>query len=139
MLAQPNKGAIYNMEGFGADGARQLGMALYGSTKTALRYFTKSLAEETRDSGMIIGTTSPGIVVTELLTSVYANGDPDLWKSKKWLFNLIADPVEVVAPWLAKRILDNKATGAHLAWMTVLKGALRVLQPRYWRRNLFPE
>jgi len=80
MLEQPNRGAIYNMEGFGSDGARQLGMALYGSTKTALRYFTKSLADETRESGVIIGTTSPGIVVTELLTSVYAKGDPELWK-----------------------------------------------------------
>lgn len=139
MLEQPARGAIYNMEGFGADGARQLGMALYGSTKTALRYFTRSLAEEARGSGVIIGTTSPGIVVTELLTSVYAKGDPELWKSKKWLFNFIADPVDVVAPWLARRILENKTTGAHLAWMTVLRGALRVLQPRYWRRNLFPE
>jgi NAD(P)-dependent dehydrogenase (short-subunit alcohol dehydrogenase family) len=139
MLEQPTRGAIYNMEGFGADGARQLGMALYGSTKTAIRYFTRSLADETRDSGVIVGTTSPGIVVTELLTSVYAKGDPELWKSKKWLFNFIADPVDVVAPWLAKQILENRISGAHLAWMTVLKVALRALQPASWRRNLFPE
>ncbi|MBX3226196.1 MAG: SDR family oxidoreductase [Labilithrix sp.] len=131
------RGAVYNMEGFGADGARQRGMALYGSTKTALRYFTRSLVDETRDSGVVVGTTSPGIVVTELLTGVYERGEPELWRSKRRLFNFIADPVETVAPWLARRILDNTRPGAHLAWMTVLKGALRFFRPKYWRRDLF--
>lgn len=131
------RGAIYNMEGFGADGARQRGMALYGSTKTALRYFTRSLVDETRDSGVVIGTASPGVVVTDLLVSVYEQGDPALWRSQRRLFNFIADPVDVVAPWLARRLIENDRPGAHLAWMTVLKGALRFLQPKYWRRDLF--
>jgi len=138
-MLKRGKGAIYNMEGFGADGARQRGMALYGATKTALRYFTKSLADETRDTPVIVGTASPGIVVTDLLVSVYEQGDADLWKSKRWLFNIIADPVEVVAPWLARRLLENDRQGAHLAWMTVLKGALRFFNPHYHRRNLFGE
>ncbi len=136
MLAQ-GRGAIYNMEGFGSDGARQRGMALYGSTKRAVRYFTRSLVAETRGSGVIVATVSPGIVVTELLISVYEEGDPALWHSQRRLFNFIADPVEVVAPWLAGRLLDNRRSGAHIAWMTVLKGALRFLNPRYYRRDLF--
>jgi hypothetical protein len=86
---------------------------------------------------VIVGTASPGIVVTDLLVSVYEGGDADLWRSKRWLFNFIADPVDVVAPWLARRLLENERSGAHLAWMTVLKGALRFLNPRYHRRDLF--
>ena len=35
-------GALYNMEGFGSDGARQLGMSTYGATKCGVRYFTRS-------------------------------------------------------------------------------------------------
>lgn len=139
-MKSQGSGAIYNMEGFGADGARQVGMAIYGSTKTALRYFTKSLVDETRGAGIVIGTASPGIVVTDLLVSVYRDGDAALWKKQRWLFNFIADPVEIVAPWLAGRLLTNareKRSGAHIAWMTVLKGALRFLQPRYWKRELF--
>jgi NAD(P)-dependent dehydrogenase (short-subunit alcohol dehydrogenase family) len=136
MLLQ-GRGAIYNMEGFGADGARQRGMALYGSTKRALRYFTHSLVDETRGSGVIVGTASPGIVVTDLLVSVYEQGDADLWRSQRRLFNFIADPVDVVAPWLARRLLENRRSGAHLAWMTLWKGALRFLTPRYYRRRLF--
>ncbi len=136
MLKQ-GSGAIYNMEGFGADGARQRGMAVYGSTKRALRYFTRSLVDETRGTGVIVGTASPGIVVTDLLVSVYEQGEPELWRSQRRLFNFIADPVEVVAPWLARRLLENDRTGAHLAWMTVWKGALRFLHPAYWRRDLF--
>ena len=136
MLKQ-GSGALYNMEGFGADGARQRGMAIYGSTKRALRYFTRSLVDETRGRGVVVGTASPGVVVTDLLVSVYEQGDPALWRSQRRLFNFIADPVDVVAPWLARRLLENRRTGAHLAWMTLLKGALRFLTPRYYRRDLF--
>lgn len=136
MLAR-GKGALYNMEGYGADGARRRGMALYGSTKRALRHFTHSLVDETRGSGVVVGTTSPGIVVTDLLLSVYEQGDPESWRSQRRLFNFIADPVDVVAPWLARRILENDRPGAHLAWMTVMKGALRFFHPGYWRRDLF--
>jgi NAD(P)-dependent dehydrogenase (short-subunit alcohol dehydrogenase family) len=136
-MMKRGRGAIYNMEGFGSDGARQRGMSIYGSTKSALRYFTRSLIDETRGSGIIVGTASPGIVVTDLLVSVYEEGDPALWRSQRRLFNFIADPVEVVAPWLARRLLENRRSGAHLAWMNVLKGALRFLSPRYHRRNLF--
>jgi NAD(P)-dependent dehydrogenase (short-subunit alcohol dehydrogenase family) len=136
-MLEQGRGALYNMEGFGADGARQRGMAIYGATKTALRYFTRSLVDETRGSGIVVGTASPGIVVTDLLVSVYEQGDRALWEKQRWLFNFIADPVDVVAPWLARRLLENTRPGAHLAWMTLLKGALRFLQPHYWRRDLF--
>jgi NAD(P)-dependent dehydrogenase (short-subunit alcohol dehydrogenase family) len=131
------RGHIYNMEGFGSDGATQVGMAIYGSTKHAIRYFTRSLVRETRGSPVKIGSLSPGIVVTELLLDVYRQGDPALFQRKRRLFNLIADPVEVVAPWLAERVLADPRHGAHLAWMTIPKAVLRALNPAYHRRDLF--
>jgi NAD(P)-dependent dehydrogenase (short-subunit alcohol dehydrogenase family) len=130
-------GTFFTMEGFGSDGAVQPGMALYGSTKRAIRYLTKSLAREARGTPVRVCSLSPGIVVTDLLVSVYAQGRPENWARQRWLFNLIADRVEDVAPWLARRILDNPKNGAHLAWMTVPKAVLRVFQPRYHRRDLF--
>jgi NAD(P)-dependent dehydrogenase (short-subunit alcohol dehydrogenase family) len=91
-MLRRGRGAVYNMEGYGADGARRVGMALYGSSKSALRYFTRSVAGEVRSTGVQVCTLSPGIVVTELLTSVYAAGDPENWRKQRWLFNFIADP-----------------------------------------------
>ena len=79
----------------------------------------------------------PGVVPTELLRSVYAQGDPARWRRQRWLFKFIADPVEVVCPWLVERVLTNRRPGRRIAWMTVMKAALRFFLPRYHRRDLF--
>ena len=130
-------GALYNMEGFGSDGSRQPGMALYGSTKTALRYLTRSVADELAGSPVIVARLSPGVVVTELLVQVYRDGDPAKWRRTRWLFKFIADPVEPVAAWLADAVLTNRRSGVLLAYMTVLRAIGRALRPSYHRRDLF--
>jgi NAD(P)-dependent dehydrogenase (short-subunit alcohol dehydrogenase family) len=137
-MRRQGKGALYNMEGYGSDGSRARGMSVYGSTKVAVRYLTRSLAAEMRGTGVQVCALSPGVVVTELLVSVYAEGDPDLWKRQRWLFKFIADPVEVVCPWLADAVLANRRTDARLAWMTIPKAIGRFFLPRYHRRDLFP-
>jgi short-subunit dehydrogenase len=136
MTAQGH-GLVLNMEGFGSDGSTQPGMAIYGASKRAIRYFTRSLVEETRGGPVKVGSLSPGIVVTDLLVDVYRRGDPSNWRRKRWLFELIADPVEVVAPWLVERILAGPRHGQHIAWMTVAKAVLRAFDPRYLRRDPF--
>lgn len=131
-------GALYNMEGFGSDGARQLGMSTYGATKCGVRYFTRSLAEELRDTPLLVCTLSPGVVVTDLLVDVYRKGDPALHARAKRLFQFIADTPEVVGDFLAKAVLENRRTDVRLAWMTVPKAILRFFQPKYHTRKIFP-
>lgn len=130
-------GALYNMEGFGSDGSRQPGMALYGATKYGLRYLTLSMAEEHKKSPIVIALLSPGVVVTDLVISVYEHGDPANWDRMHWLFKFVADPPEVVCPWLVDCILTNKKTGVRLAWITIPKVIFRMLNPYYHRRDLF--
>ena len=77
------------------------------------------------------------LVVTDLLVDVYKRGKPENWAKQKRLFELIADPVEDVAPWLVERVLAGPKHGEHVAWMTVPKAILRAFRPKYWRRNLF--
>lgn len=132
-------GAIYNMEGFGSDGARQAGMSTYGATKVAVRYLTRSLAEECANGPIIVGALSPGVVITDLLLRVYAEGTPENWTKAKRIFQFIADRTENVAPWLVDAVLTNEKNGVRLAWMTVPKAILRFFQPYYHRRKLFPE
>jgi len=136
-MREQGHGHVYTMEGFGSDGATQRGMSVYGATKRAIRYLTRSVVRETRGGPVKVGSLSPGVVVTDLLLRVYREGDPDNWRRQRWLFKFIADPVEPVAAWMARRILASPRHGAHLAWMTVPKAALRVLDPRYHRRDLF--
>ncbi|MFO0667542.1 MAG: SDR family oxidoreductase [Polyangiaceae bacterium] len=132
-------GALYNMEGFGSDGSRQPGMSTYGATKAAVRYLTKSLADECKGTPVIVGALSPGVVVTDLLLRVYAEGDPENWTRARRIFQFIADRTDVVAPFLADAVLSNTKNGARLAWMTVPKAVLRFLKPSYHRRKLLPE
>ncbi len=130
------RGAIYTMEGFGSDGASQRGMALYGSTKRGLAYFTKAIADELAGTKVIIGSLGPGVVLTDLLMDVYEKGEPALWERAKFWFNFIADPPEVVAAWLADRVIENRANGAVFRWMTMAKALSRLVQPKYHRRDL---
>ncbi|MDP3277855.1 MAG: SDR family NAD(P)-dependent oxidoreductase [Deltaproteobacteria bacterium] len=135
MIAQGH-GALYTMEGFGSDGAKQRGMSVYGSSKYAIRYLTQSLTRELKDSGVIVGSLGPGVVLTELLVNAYEQGDPALWARAKWWFRFIADPAETVASWLTERVLANRVHGRHFAYMTLRKAMLRLAQPRYHRRAL---
>jgi NAD(P)-dependent dehydrogenase (short-subunit alcohol dehydrogenase family) len=130
-------GHVFTMEGYGSDGSIQHGMSIYGATKTAIRYFTRSVVSETRGGAVKVGSLSPGIVITDLLLDVYRRGSPENWKRQRWLFELIADPVEDVAPWLVERVLAGPKHGEHVAWMTVARAIMRAFQPKYYRRKLF--
>jgi len=135
MLAQ-GFGAIYNMEGMGSDGRKHAGLTLYGTSKYAIHYFTESLAIEARQTPVIVGALSPGMVITDLITDRY-EGRPDELERAKKIFNIIADKVENVTPWLADRILTNQKNGAILAYSSSWKLLWRFISQPFVRRNLF--
>lgn len=116
MLAQ-GSGAVYNMEGAGSNGHVHDGLTLYGTTKYAIRYFTDALAHETRATPLIVGALRPGMVITDMIMSQY-EGRPAEWKRAKRIFNIIADRVEDVAPWMAEQLLSNQKSGARISWMS---------------------
>lgn len=129
-------GALYNMEGKGSDGSKTPGLTLYGSTKYGLHYLTKALADEVKDSSVIVGTLKPGMVVTALLTDPFVNR-PEEWKRVKRIFNILADPVETVAPWLAQQILGNQKNSVEINWLTKPKVMWRFLTAGFNQRDLF--
>jgi NAD(P)-dependent dehydrogenase (short-subunit alcohol dehydrogenase family) len=128
-------GALYNMMGFGSDGRKQAGMMLYGSSKAGLRYFTDALMEEVKDSNVIVGAISPGMVVTELVTASRETS-PKTWENVKRAVNLIGDRVETITPWITKRILENKKNGAEIKWLTMGKLLWRVLSAPVIKRKV---
>jgi NAD(P)-dependent dehydrogenase (short-subunit alcohol dehydrogenase family) len=137
MLAQ-GFGAIYNMEGLGSRGGgpRVQGTLVYAASKAALRYFDEALAQEIRDTPLLVGALNPGMVATDLVTKPY-EGRPEEWERARRIFNIIADRVETVAPWLACQMLDNQKKGARIAWSSWWKVMGRFLASPFRKRELF--
>ena len=135
MLAQ-GSGAIYNMEGMGGDGRKHAGLTMYGTSKYAVHYFTESLALEAKESPIIVGSLRPGMVVTELISNRYKDR-PEEWERAKKVFNVIADRVENVSPWLANRMLTNQKNGTVLAYSSTWKLLWRLVSQPFVRRDLF--
>ena len=121
-------GQIYNMEGLGSTGSVTPGLILYGTTKSALTYYTKGLIKEAKDTKVQVNFLSPGMVATEMLTATL-KGIDDMERSKR-IFNILADRVETVAPYLVKQILANHQHGKRIAWLTPRKAAWRFLSAR---------
>lgn len=131
-------GAIYTMEGMGSDGRKHDGLALYGMTKYGLKYFTDALVEETKGTGLVVGALRPGMVVTDLITKQYEDR-PDDWERDKRIFNILAERVEVVAPWLAERILSNKETGVRISYTSKLRLFWRFLIAPISKRDVISD
>jgi NAD(P)-dependent dehydrogenase (short-subunit alcohol dehydrogenase family) len=136
MLAQGG-GRVFNMEGFGSDGLTQPGMTVYGATKRGVRYLTKSLVKEYAGTPVLIGTLSPGIVVTEFLTrDLYAH-DLSQLDARRRVLSLLADRVETVAPALVDGMLKADKPGADVRWMTPMQAAGRLLMSPFRKRDPF--
>jgi NAD(P)-dependent dehydrogenase (short-subunit alcohol dehydrogenase family) len=135
MLTQGH-GAIYIMEGMGSDGRMHEGLTYYGTSKYGLRYFTKSLIKEAEGTPLVIGSLRPGMVATDLLTRQYKDR-PDDWERDKRIFNILADKVGTVAPWLAERMLENDKSGAQISWSSSWKLMGRFLISPFHKRDIF--
>ena len=136
MLSQGH-GKIFNMEGFGADGMVQPGMSIYGVTKRAVRYFNKAMAEEYKDSSLMICTLDPGIVVTDFLTKDLYDANSEEFEKRKKFLNLLGDHVEDVAPGLVTKILAAKKNGSAVRWLSPAQVLVRFVKSFFVKRDLF--
>lgn len=128
-------GFIYNMEGFGSDGRTTPGLSIYGTSKRAMTYLTKAVINEMDESPIKMGYLSPGMVVTELLIGD-TNREGEKWERQKRIFNILADRVETVTPYLVEQILKNTKHGAKIAWLTTPKIIFRFLSAPFIKRNI---
>ncbi|MDX2221278.1 MAG: SDR family oxidoreductase [Rhodospirillaceae bacterium] len=129
-MQSQGSGALYNFEGFGSNGRRQRGISLYGATKNAITYFNKCLERETKGGPVLVGLMSPGIVITDLSLRDKGKMPPQAWDFVIKVFNILADRVETVTPWLADQALANTRHGARIAWLTPRKSLWRFLKSR---------
>lgn len=137
-MTQQGHGQVWNMEGFGSNGMVQAGMVTYGATKRAVNYLNKALRKDTADCNVQICTLSPGIVLTDMLIGEYDRSS-DEWERVKRMFNILADKVETVTPWLVDGVLKADKDGAKVTWLTNGKVMKRFLLSRIRKRDLFAD
>ena len=132
-------GTIYNMEGFGSNGMVTPGMGLYGASKFALTYFNKALVSETGDGPVKVCYLSPGIVITDLVKrDMGSNSAKEIERTRR-IYNILADRVETVTPWLADRVLQPQKAGARVAWLTGAKAGRRFLMSLFRKRSVLTD
>jgi len=129
MTAQ-GSGKIFNMLGGGSDGEYFPGIAIYGTTKRGLDYFSTALARELKDTGVIVGRIRPGMIVTEAVIREARENIENFEKSRRIINNLV-DQVETVSPFLVDEILAFEKTGGKIRWLSGGKIGWRMLKSRF--------
>lgn len=121
-------GKIFNMEGFGSDGRMMPKLCLYGTTKRAVRYFSRSLARELAGSPVQLGTISPGMVRTDFLKGSLDSGSPEEQKRFRKVYAMLAEDVDIVAAFLVENILKSKKSNDHIAFLRGPKLMFRLIK-----------
>lgn len=129
-------GTVYNFEGFGSDGRKIEGLHTYGATKRAVRYLTKSLQLELKNKPVTIGTLSPGMVTTDLLLRDLEEMNEVERKRTIKFYNILADKVETVTPFLVKKMINNRKKKPAIAWLTGGKAFRRFLTAGFKKRKI---
>lgn len=137
-MIRQGHGAIYSMEGLGSNNMIQPKTILYGTTKHALTYFMKGLAEELDGTGVIAGRLSPGMMLTDFITKT-PDGEPsDVLLDERFrkVFNILADRPETVAKFLIRRMLGNHKNNVQITWLNNRKAAWRFMTASIHKRKL---
>lgn len=111
-------GQVFNMEGFGSDGRMMDKLTLYGSTKRAVQYFSKSIAKEVKEEAIKVGILSPGMVRTDFLNHSMDDASEEERIRNQKVFDILAEDVELVTPFLVERILKSKKKYARIEFLT---------------------
>ena len=139
-MIKQKSGAIYNIEGYGSNDAKMLGLSIYGTSKRSITYFTEALAKESeeKNTGVIVGKLSPGIMITDFITNALGNKEKiNLPEKTKKVYNILGDYPDVVANFLVNGILSNTKNNAKIEWLTTKKAAWRFMTAGFNKRDFF--
>jgi len=115
---QQGQGLVLNMEGFGSDGRMMKKLSLYGTSKRAVQYFSKSVSKELKKENIRVGIISPGMVKTDFLNESMSKGDTAEQQKTRKVLNILAEDLDVVTGFLVKRILLSKKQYDRIEYLT---------------------
>ena len=138
-MEKNKSGAIYNVEGYGSNDAHMLGLNMYGTSKRSVTYFTESLALEAKEknTGVIVGKLSPGIMITKFTTHSLGNDSINLSDKTKKVYNILGDTPETVGKFLVDKMVSNTKNNVKFNWLTNGKAFIRFLTAGFNKRDFF--
>jgi short-subunit dehydrogenase len=125
---QQGHGTLYNMEGFGSDGRMLKKLSIYGTTKRAVRYFTKAMKKELESTDIRLGTINPGMVRTEFLNVNRTFDDERDKKQYDKVLNILAEEPEKVSTYIVQKILENNRSWHAIKYLSGWKLAYKILK-----------
>jgi NAD(P)-dependent dehydrogenase (short-subunit alcohol dehydrogenase family) len=135
-MVRQSHGFVWNTLGFGSNARVSRGMAAYGCTKRALDYLHRALLLETAHTPVRVGLLDPGLVLTDLVVAKGIATDELRGERQRRYYRVLAEPVEVVAPWLVERMLAADRTDARVLRLTPAR-AMRRLAAAFLRERVF--
>ena len=132
-MAGQGFGKIFNMEGFGKNGKIMKKLTLYGTTKRAVHYFTRSMANELEGGPVRIGSLSPGMVRTDLLKISMEKATPAEKKRFEKVYRILAEDADVVAKYLVPEILASKKNYDRIEFLSGMRLAGRIVRLMFAR------
>ncbi len=127
-MTQQGYGKIFNMEGFGSDGRMMDKLSLYGTTKRAVNYFTKTVSKEMEGGPVQLGILSPGMVRTEFLTQAKEKRSPEEAKQFKKVYDILAEDPDVVTKFLVAGMLKSTKQYDRIEFLSGGKLFVKIIQ-----------
>lgn len=140
VMIKQGDGQIFNVEGYGSNDATSVGLSIYGTTKRAVTYFTEALAFENEklNTNVKIGKITPGIMITNFITTALGNGEKiELPEKTKKVYNILGDYPETIANYIVPRIINNTKNNAKIVWLTNRKAFFRFMSAGFNKRDFF--
>ncbi len=142
VMIKQKSGQIFNVEGHSSNDATIMGLSLYGTSKRAVTYFTEALAKESEvmNTNVLIGKITPGIMITDFITTSLGNGDKiELDEKTKKVYNILGDYPETIAEFMVDKIIKNTKNGVKFTWLSNGRAAFRFMTAGFNKRDFFSE
>jgi glucose 1-dehydrogenase len=138
------QGLLVNIYGQGSFLRQSSPTGLYGASKAWMTSFTRTLANEIKDSGVQILGFSPGMMTTDMLTSPTIVGErgKEMMKNYGFVLRFLTQPVKYAADKLVQTLAGNRREFSEVKlfkpW-TPLLGLLRVGWENLTKTGKMPE
>ena len=138
-MQQQGFGHLYNASGFGGEGTMRAGMTIYGTSKRAVTYFSRSLAKEQKDSPVKVSWVNPGMVITPMVINEARHMNKARWAAGRRVFNLWGETIETTTEKLADKMLKNTKNNSQIHLLPASKMLRRALFAWLTKRDVLSD
>ncbi|MHA1217549.1 MAG: SDR family NAD(P)-dependent oxidoreductase [Candidatus Heimdallarchaeaceae archaeon] len=131
-MVKQGHGKVFNLAGMGSNGMASPNLAVYGATKASIPQLTKSLARELKDTNVIINYLSPGIVITDFITS-------NVPKEAVPIFNILAERPDKVAKYLVRKMRKFNKSNKNINFANSVKVFWKFMTASFRKNRFFDQ